>query len=98
MVDAIAMMKQDKQTAFRAMAKYYGITDPQMQANFYSTWDFPAKPYPAVEGLRIAQKLYATFPGLRSDDLKNAKIEDYIDDSFIRELDQSGYIDSLYKK
>ena len=98
MVDAIAMIKQDKRPAFRAMAKYYGITDPKMQEYFYSTGDFPAKPYPAVEGLKNAKVQFAGNPGLRNDDLKNARIEDYIDDSFVRELDQSGYIDSLYKK
>ena len=98
MVEAIAIMRQDKKAAFRAMTKYYGITDPKQLEYFYSTWTVPAKPYPDVEGLRIAQKLYATFPGVKSEELKNAKIEDFIDDSFVRELDQSGYIDSLYKK
>jgi hypothetical protein len=29
---------------------------------------------------------------------KAAKPEDFVDMTFIRELDQSGYIDSLYKK
>jgi hypothetical protein len=29
---------------------------------------------------------------------KNVKPEQFIDDTFIRELDQSGFIDSLYKK
>jgi hypothetical protein len=29
---------------------------------------------------------------------KAAKAEDFVDMSFISELDQSGYIDSLYKK
>jgi NitT/TauT family transport system substrate-binding protein len=98
MVDTIAIVKQDKQAFFRALVKYYNITDPRMQEFFYNTWDFPAKPYPAVEGLRNAKVLFANHPGLRADELRNARIEDYVDDSFIRELDQSGYIDSLYKK
>jgi ABC-type nitrate/sulfonate/bicarbonate transport system substrate-binding protein len=97
-VEAIAIMKQDRRAAFRAMAKYYGITDPKMQEFLYSSWDFPAKPYPSVEGLRVAKALYAGHPGLRDEEFRNARVEDSIDDSFIRELDQSGYIDSLYKR
>jgi hypothetical protein len=92
------VVKQDRQAFYRALAKYYNITDRKMQEFFYSTWDFPAKPYPAVEGLRNAKVLFDGYPGLRAEDFRKAKVEDYIDDSFIRELDQSGYIDSLYKK
>jgi ABC-type nitrate/sulfonate/bicarbonate transport system substrate-binding protein len=98
MVDTIAVVKQDKLAFFRALAKYYNIKDPRMQEFFYNTWEFPAKPYPAVEGLRMAKVLFDGQPGLRLDDFRKARVEDYIDDSFVRELDQSGYIDSLYKK
>ena len=31
-------------------------------------------------------------------EITTAKPEDFVDVSFIRELDQNGYIDSLYKK
>jgi ABC-type nitrate/sulfonate/bicarbonate transport system substrate-binding protein len=98
MVDTIAVVKQDKKAFSRALAKYYNITDPKMQDFFYNTWEFPAKPYPAVEGLRLAKVLFNNYPGLRADEFRNAKVEDYVDDSFVRELDQSGYIDSLYKR
>lgn len=98
MVDTIAVVKQDKQAFFRALAKYYNIKDPKMQEFFYNTWDFPAKPYPATEGLRNAKVLFDGHPGLRNDEFRNARVEDYVDDSFVRELDQSGYIDSLYKR
>jgi hypothetical protein len=30
--------------------------------------------------------------------IKNAKVEQFIDASFIAKLDQSGFIDGLYKK
>jgi len=93
LVDTIAVMKKDKQAAYRAMAKYYNITDPKMQEFFYNAWDFPPKPYPAVEGLRNVKVMYrGIYP-----ELDKYKVEDFVDDSFIRELDQSGYIDRLYK-
>jgi hypothetical protein len=98
MVDTIAVVKKDKQAFRRALAKHYNIKDPKMQDFFYGTWDFPAKPYPSVEGLRIAKVLFDGHPELRNEDFRAARVEDYVDDSFIRELDQSGYIDGLYKK
>ena len=97
MVDTIAVIKKDRQTFRRALAKYYNIKDRKMQDFFYDTWDFPAKPYPSVEGLRIAKVLFDGHPELRNEEFRAARVEDYVDDSFIRELDMSGYIDSLYK-
>jgi hypothetical protein len=50
----------------------------------------PKKQYPSVEGLRTI--LATEFKG------KPAKPEDFFDASFVRELDQSGFTDALYKK
>jgi uncharacterized protein YutE (UPF0331/DUF86 family) len=53
----------------------------------------PQKPYPLKEGietvLRIVEK---TVPKAKS-----AKPEDLIDDSVMKKLDESGFIDKLYK-
>jgi NitT/TauT family transport system substrate-binding protein len=50
------------------------------------------KQYPSIEGIKtILASLAETDPRARS-----AKPEDFVDISFIRELDQSGYIDRLY--
>ena len=54
----------------------------------------PPKQYPTLEGLKtIIDPLADT-----DAKAKAAKPEDFVDMSFIRELEQSGYIDSLYKK
>ena len=93
LVEAIALMKQDKQAAFRGMAKWYNITDPEIQEMIYrGAEEMPRKPYPAVDGIKETMKLYD------SAEMRKHKPEDFYDDSFVRELDQSGYIDSLYKK
>ena len=97
MVDTIAVIKKDRPAFRRALAKYYNIKDRNMQDFFYDTWDLPAKPYPAVEGLRLAKVLFDGYPGVRVEEFRAARVEDYVDDSFVRELDRSGYIDSLYK-
>ena len=55
---------------------------------------YPKKQYPSVEGLKtVLEDL-----GERDPRAKSAKPEQFIDFTFIRELDQSGYIDNLYKK
>ena len=95
MVEAIAMMKKDRQVAYRSMAKYYGITKPEMQAYFYGQMEnMPSKPYPAVEGIT---KTLEVFQSVAGNEIRKHKPEDFYDDSFVRELDESGYIDSLYK-
>jgi len=89
---AISMMKKDKEVAFRAMAKYYKFNDREVQqVIFNSAVDMPRKPYPAVEGIKNAMKLYDSAA------MRRFKAEDFYDDSFMKELDQSGFIDNLYK-
>jgi hypothetical protein len=50
----------------------------------------PRKPYPNVEGIKKVMELYDS-AGMRMH-----KPEDFYDDSFMKEIDQSGFIDSLY--
>jgi ABC-type nitrate/sulfonate/bicarbonate transport system substrate-binding protein len=91
-VDAIALMKNDRTVAFRAMAKWYNIADPEQQQYIYdSSEEMPPKPYPSVEGIRKAMEVYD------SNEMRKFKPEDFYDDSFVKELDQSGYIDGLYR-
>jgi NitT/TauT family transport system substrate-binding protein len=54
----------------------------------------PRKPYPLKEGVEtVLRNVEATLPKAKS-----AKPEELIDDSIIRRLDQSGFIDALYSK
>jgi ribosomal protein S19E (S16A) len=74
------------------MTKWYNLTDPKHQEFFYAAAaDLPRKPYPAVEGIRKTIELYGYH------ELRKHSPEDFYDDGFVRELDRSGYIDSLYK-
>jgi hypothetical protein len=58
--------------------------------NLLSESVLPKKQYPSIEGIKT---ILASEPKA-----KGAKPEEFADSSFIRELDQSGYIDALYKK
>lgn len=91
-VDAIALVKTNKAVAFASLAKWYGITDPTQQEKMYAqVADLPRKPYPSVDGIKEVMSIY------RYREMQIHRPEDFYDASFVRDLDQSGYIDSLYK-
>lgn len=97
-IEAVHRMKVDRDGGLRILAKYTGSQDREILEKSY---DFQAtddklspKQYPTIEGIKnILESLAASEPKAKS-----ARPEDFIDVSFIRELDQSGYIDGLYKK
>lgn len=90
--EAISMMKKNKEVAFRAIAKYYKINDREQQQVIYNgAAEMPRKPYPAVDGIKRVMQLYNTAA------MRRFKPEDFYDDSFMKELDASGFIDNLYK-
>ncbi len=97
-IEAIALMKTDRDLAIKVLAKYLGqIKEREVLAKSYDAAApdnrISRKQYPSVAGLQMALDLLA-------DDNPKAKIakpDDFIDNRFIKELDDSGYIDSLYK-
>jgi NitT/TauT family transport system substrate-binding protein len=90
-VEAIALVKRDKQTAFHAMAKWYNVKDPKQQEEFYrEIANLPRKPYPSVEGIKKVMAVYNSY------EMRKYKPEDFYDAGFIRDLDESRFIDGLY--
>jgi hypothetical protein len=51
------------------------------------------KPFTTVEGMRNIQRLMKQ----RSPAVENLNVEEMLDDRIIRRLDQSGFIDGLYR-
>jgi hypothetical protein len=91
-VQALAAIKQNKDAALKAMALWYGIRDPKLQENFYRKASLlPRKPYPPYDGL---EKMVEFF---NNPEMQKHKLEDFYDDTYVRALDSSGYIDSLYR-
>ncbi len=91
-VEAIALMKADKGVASQSMATWYAIKDSEVQGIIYEgAAEMPRKPYPAVDGIKRAMKLYDSLA------MRRFKPEDFYDDSFMKELDASGFIDALYR-
>jgi NitT/TauT family transport system substrate-binding protein len=91
-VQATALMKSDKKVFAAALAKWFNITDPQTQdLMFAAVKEFPAKPYPAVDGIKGVMAMYDS-PAMREH-----QAEEFYDNSFIADLDKSGYLDKLNK-
>jgi ABC-type nitrate/sulfonate/bicarbonate transport system substrate-binding protein len=98
-VEAVHRIWTDKEITVRALAKYMGqgierdILEKSRESILTEAL-LPKKQYPSLQGLKTVLDEIAE----RDPRAKNAKPEQFVDFTFIRELDQSGYIDSLYKK
>lgn len=91
-VEAIALLKKDKKAAFSSLAKWYNMKDPKLQEYLYREVEaMPKKPYPPYEGIKKAMEIYD------SHEMRKYRPDHFYNDSFVRQLDESGYIDSLYK-
>lgn len=98
-VEAVHRMWTDKEATIRALGKYMGsgldreILDRSRENVMHETL-YPKKQYPSLEGLKTVIEDLAE----RDPRAKTVKPEQFVDMSFIRELDQSGFTDGLYKK
>jgi NitT/TauT family transport system substrate-binding protein len=98
-VEAVHKMWTDKEATIRALSRFMGSgLDREIleksRDNVLSEAMYPKKQYPSLEGLQTVLDELAE----RNPRAKTAKPEQFVDMTFIRELDQSGYIDALYKK
>ncbi|MEX2494610.1 MAG: ABC transporter substrate-binding protein [Woeseia sp.] len=91
-VEAIAIMKQDRAKADATMIKWYGMTNSEARDLFYTELlKLESKPYPPYEGVKMIMRLYD------GHEMRKYTPEFFYDDTIVKELDESGYIDSLYK-
>jgi ABC-type nitrate/sulfonate/bicarbonate transport system substrate-binding protein len=98
-VEAVHRMWTDREASIRALGRYMGSglereileksRDNVMTEALYSK-----KQFPSLEGIQTVLDEIAE----RDPRAKSAKPEQFVDFTFIRELDKSGYIDGLYKK
>jgi len=95
-VEGIAFHKQNKEFALKVLTKYVRTTDPEFLEGSYNIFkqDFIAAPYPITKGLEPTYDYVAqTRPEIR-----NRKPEEFVDASFVAELDKSGFIKKLYEQ
>jgi NitT/TauT family transport system substrate-binding protein len=95
-VEAIAFHKQNKEFSLKVLTKYVRTTDAEFLEGSYNIFkqDFIAAPYPITKGLEPTYDYVAqTRP-----DIRTHKPEEFVDPSFISELDKSGFIKKLYEQ
>lgn len=96
MTEALHFLKTDKEAAKAIFRKNLGIADPEGLEKAYRDYSsvFPEVPYPHPEGVKtMLDDMAARNPKAATADPKT-----FVDMSFVRELDSSGFIKQLYKK
>ena len=95
-IESLALMKKDRAFAMKILRKYLRSDDPELLAE---TYDFQIVkhmmkvPLTTVEGVRsIVDELAERNPKAKDHDPSR-----FFDDRFVRQLESSGFIDSLYR-
>jgi NitT/TauT family transport system substrate-binding protein len=95
-VEGIHYAKTHRKETLEILAKYLRTDDKDVLEETYESIMVtlvPEKPYPTLKGIQIIlRELGAKDPAARS-----AKPEQFVDLTFIKELDGSGFVDRLYK-
>ena len=94
-VDAIHIVRTNPELAKRAFIKYRKTKDEKQLEDAYQTLReiVKAKPYPNLESFKTIFKDVSD----RIPAAKTANAKEFVDTSFLEELDKSGYIDGLYR-
>lgn len=95
-VEGIAFLKQNKDFSQRVLAKYFRTSDAEYLEGAYAIFkeDFISAPYPITKGLDAIYEIAAA----RRPEIRNHKPEEFVDASFVTELDKSGFIERLYNQ
>ena len=94
--EAIARAKRDKNFALKVMGKYLRTTNPAALAESY---DIDVQKYMLRVPLTTAEAMKSVLEDLagRIPKAKDADPRKFFDDSFVRQIQSSGFIDSLYQ-
>jgi NitT/TauT family transport system substrate-binding protein len=96
-VEAVHRFKTDRELSIRVLSKYLSVKEKDILDKTYegaiAENKLPAKQYPTLEGIKTILEPLKNDPKAKA-----AKPEDFVDMRFIKELDESGYIDRLYKR
>ena len=97
MVAAINVYKKDSSASLRVLEKYTRIRDREIlerTRRYYAEKIIPQLPYATREGLRaVVEDQAAINPAIAA-----VKVDSLIDNSFLTELEKSGFVQTLYKR
>ncbi|HWO43863.1 MAG TPA: ABC transporter substrate-binding protein [Candidatus Eisenbacteria bacterium] len=91
MIEGIHYYKANKEFSLKVLAKYMKVQDREVLEENFREYDFPLKPYPAKEYFELPIQEV----GKKDPKVLKENPERFIDVSFVKELDASGFIDKL---
>lgn len=94
MIEGIHYYKANKEFSLKVLSKYMKINDREVLEENFREYDFPLKPYPAKEYFELPIQEVAK----REPKVLKENLERFIDSSFVKELDESGFIDKLARE
>jgi class 3 adenylate cyclase len=95
MIKGVSFFAANKKFSMDVIGRYTKSNDKEkIEYGYdYAAKIFLKKPYPPIKGIQLSLEEI----GERNPAAKTANPEQFIDISIVKELDQSGYIDALYK-
>src|SRR5262245_9072217 len=96
MVEAMHIIKTEKEYAMSLFKKNLGVSDPEGLQRAYKDYSnaFPEVPYPTPDGV----KTMLDYSARSNPKAATADAKAFVDLSLIKELDSSGFIKQLYRK
>jgi NitT/TauT family transport system substrate-binding protein len=91
MIEGVHYYKANKEVALKVLAKYMKVNDREVLEENFREYDFPLKPYPSREYFELPIQEV----GKKDPKVLKENPERFIDQSFVKELDASGFIDKL---
>ncbi len=95
-VEGIHYAKTHRKETLDILAKYLRTDDKEILDDTYESTLLalvPEKPYPTLKGIQIMLREI----GVKDATARSARPEQFVDLTFIKELDGSGFVDRLYK-
>lgn len=94
--EALYFIHTQKTASQRALEKFMKLTDPQVIDDTIESYRnyFPKKPYPSIEALQFVIEYLAE----KQPEIRKLKPESLLEPRFVRELDETGFIDGLYRQ
>ena len=90
-IEGLALFHNDRELALDVMRRWYGIDDPaELEAVYDRGRWMPRAPYPCREGTVNTLAMYDSLA------MRQYEPTDFYDESFVRELDDAGFIDAFY--
>jgi len=95
-LEGIALFKKDPEFSKKVIKKTLRMDEDDLVAEAYDIYSkaFIPAPYPNLPGMKISFEYVA----MTRQDVWKHKAEEFVDSSFVTELDKSGFIKSLYGK